>query len=464
MSNKKKMILVFASQIISLGVNLLKVLVIPFLIGINSFSYWQLFVFYSSLVGFFQFGINDGIYLRYAGKNISRFHKRMLSSQFKILVGSQILISVLLILVSNLMFESDRLNIFILLSIYLLITGTLAFFWFYYQAVNEIQKYVKIIMTEKIMFILISFIFFIANEKSVDFYSFIFSEIISKIIVLSICLYLEKNIWNYEKKLPLHAFSELKKNMSVGLNLMLANISSMLIIGSFRFVIDLKWTLEDFGEVSFSLTIISMFLVLMNSITIVIFPALKTIDDSEKKASFLNIESKIDLLFPLLVIIYFPLKSILIYVFKDYSTSILYLSILYPIIYLELKNQLLISTFYKILRKEKDLLKLNFLSLFISFVCSLLVYIFVENLKISLVLIVVCVTIKYLLGTIYFKMYFLEIKSKIVIYCTLNILSILGICFFIKDDTFISFILATLFSLLPLAKKIKIKKRNEAII
>ncbi|MFP7277873.1 hypothetical protein SFC11_00855 [Exiguobacterium indicum] len=463
MSNKKSLVLVLISQIVSLGVNLSKVLVIPFLIGVNSFSYWQLFVFYSSLVGFFQFGINDGIYLRYVGKKINRFSKRMLTSQFKILVGSQICISILLVIISNFLFYGDRLYIFILLSFYLLITGTLAFFWFYYQAANEIKKYVRIIMIEKIMFLFISFLFFI-SEESVDFYTFIFSEIISKTIVLLVCLYLERDIWNYEKKIPPHAFNELKKNMSAGLNLMLANISSMLIIGSFRFVIDLKWTLKDFGEVSFSLTIISMFLILMNSITIVIFPALKTINDSQKKVSFINIESKIDLLFPLLILIYFPMKNILIHAFEDYHASILYLSILYPIIYLEMKNQLLISTFYKVLRKEKDLLKVNLLSLIISFVCSIIVYIFIENLKISLMLILLCVTAKYLLGTIYFKIYFCEVKIKIILYCVLNILSIIGVCIFIRNETMVSFSLSIIFSLLPLMNRLKIKKRNEAII
>ena len=69
------------SQLSILGMNILMSLIFPKLLTIEDFGYWQLFLFYSSYVGFFHFGINDGIYLRYGGKNLETINKDILNSQ-----------------------------------------------------------------------------------------------------------------------------------------------------------------------------------------------------------------------------------------------------------------------------------------------------------------------------------------------------------------------------------------------
>lgn len=68
--NKKKIVsnVMYAlmAQGISLILSVLMALIVPKIMGIEEFSYWQLFLFYSGYSGFFHFGLNDGIYLREA--------------------------------------------------------------------------------------------------------------------------------------------------------------------------------------------------------------------------------------------------------------------------------------------------------------------------------------------------------------------------------------------------------------
>ena len=45
------------------------------LIGVEKYGYWQLYLFYTSYVGFFQLGWNDGIYLRYGGEDYNNLDK-----------------------------------------------------------------------------------------------------------------------------------------------------------------------------------------------------------------------------------------------------------------------------------------------------------------------------------------------------------------------------------------------------
>ncbi len=63
------------SNMISVVISALVTLVVPKLIGIEEYGYWQLYLFYSSYIGFLHFGWNDGIYLKYGGKEYNDLDK-----------------------------------------------------------------------------------------------------------------------------------------------------------------------------------------------------------------------------------------------------------------------------------------------------------------------------------------------------------------------------------------------------
>ena len=71
-----------SSNLVVLAVSSLIVLIIPKYIGIIEYGYWQIYVFYSSYVGFLHFGWSDGIYLRYGGAKYSELNKKLFFSQF----------------------------------------------------------------------------------------------------------------------------------------------------------------------------------------------------------------------------------------------------------------------------------------------------------------------------------------------------------------------------------------------
>lgn len=60
MSEKKKFInnllTAFLAQGISLVLSLAMSLLVPRFLGLEQYSYWQLFIFYTGYVGFFHFG------------------------------------------------------------------------------------------------------------------------------------------------------------------------------------------------------------------------------------------------------------------------------------------------------------------------------------------------------------------------------------------------------------------------
>ena len=65
-----------------LGISIILNLFVPKFIGLTEYSYWQLYIFYSSYVGFFHFGWIDGIYLKIGGEEYNNLDKRSLGTQF----------------------------------------------------------------------------------------------------------------------------------------------------------------------------------------------------------------------------------------------------------------------------------------------------------------------------------------------------------------------------------------------
>ncbi len=56
------------AQAVILIASLVKSLVLPNLLGVENFSYWQTYSLYSGLATVFTLGFADGVYILYAGK------------------------------------------------------------------------------------------------------------------------------------------------------------------------------------------------------------------------------------------------------------------------------------------------------------------------------------------------------------------------------------------------------------
>lgn len=72
----------FISQIVSLLLSIILSLLVPKLLGLQSFSYWQLFIFYTNYLMFLHLGLNDGVYLQYGGTKFKDLDLSSIKSQF----------------------------------------------------------------------------------------------------------------------------------------------------------------------------------------------------------------------------------------------------------------------------------------------------------------------------------------------------------------------------------------------
>src|SRR5690625_2376580 len=156
----------FSSNLITLVVSTLVTLIVPKLIGVEDYGFWQLYVFYSTYVGFFHFGWNDGIYLRYGGEDYESLNKKRFFSQFIQLTVLQVFFAILIGIGAGIFADGpDRTFIFRMIGIDMVILNLRYMFLFIFQATNKINKYATIMVLDRIIFIVVVLLFLLVGIR-----------------------------------------------------------------------------------------------------------------------------------------------------------------------------------------------------------------------------------------------------------------------------------------------------------
>lgn len=355
----------FVSNVISLIISLLLVLVIPRLVGVEAYGYYQLYIFYTSYVGFLYFGWCDGIYLRIGGKYYKDLDKPLYSTQFRLL-GLMEIIIYLSIFLGSLVFTNNIDKHFVIGAVCISAVGMCLrwFITFILQSTARIKEYAIVTISEKVLFVILTMSLMVAGYS--DYKLILVSEVFSKYVSLGIGIWYCRDIV-FSKAAPIKsAVSEIKENMSAGIKLMLASLSSMLIIGVVRFGIENHWDIATFGKVSLTLSISYVTVTAINAIGVVIYPILRRTNQN-KLLDIYKIMRNLLMGFVFgALIFYYPAQKILTLWLPQYAESLRYAAILLPICVYESKVSILVNTYFYTLRLESLQMKCNLIALALS--------------------------------------------------------------------------------------------------
>lgn len=389
-----------ATNLISLFISLLIVLIVPKLIGVEDYGFWQLYLFYASYVAFLHFGWTDGLYLRYGGKKYRDLDNRLLFSQFYMLVVMQLIIALLIIIISFMYIkEENRMFIMGMTVICMIITNARSFPLFILQATNRIKSYARIVLIGQLIYCFMMILFLLVGYR--DFKMLILADILGRVISLFYSMYCCKDI--VFQKISNFYFStkEVKKNINVGIKLMFAYIASLLIIGVVRFGIERSWDVSTFGKVSLTLSISKFIMIFINALGIVLFPVLRRTNENKLPAIYTTFRDALMVILFGLLLGYYPIKSLLTAWLPHYSDSLIYFTILFPMIIFEGKTALLINTYLKTMRKERFMLIVNLITLVFSIISTILTVVLLRNLTLTILSIVILLAFRSILAEIF---------------------------------------------------------------
>lgn len=387
------------SNLITLGVSTLLVLVVPKFIGVQQYGYWQLYMFYATYAGVMTFGWADGIYLRYGGRRYEDLDKDLFHSQFVMYFLFQLLVFFVIVLYGNFCIQGEKQFILYMVAICLVLFNARGFILYVLQDTNRIKEYAIVNAAGRVLYFISVVISLFLNQK--NYKLLIISDLIGRAFSLVIgSIYIKDII--FRKFTGFYwSFRETWLNLTVGVKLLTANFAGMLIIGVVRYGIQAFWGVSTFGKVSLTLSISNFLMTFISAISLVLYPVLRRLSNEKIRLMYPEIRDILMVILLVGLFLYYPIDYILPMWLPKYKDSLVYMAILFPMCVYQGKFDLLINTFMKTFRLEKALLNINIIAMLFSMAVTAVNVFLIHNLTVLMFSIILILWVQTSLGELY---------------------------------------------------------------
>ena len=387
----------FTANILTMLISIIMTLILPKFLGVTDYSYYQLYIFFISYVGFFHFGWIDGIYLKIGGMEYNDLEKSNIITQFWMLNVLEIIIAAIISIFALFIIKNiDKSFVLISTSVCGVITILRTYLLFILQSTNRIKEYAKYTRVDRFIYFALVIVFLFLGFKNYKIILYI--DIFSKLVALVLCANKMKDIVFGKLNISKNTLLEIFENISIGIKLMLANIASTLIIGVVRFGIQKNWDIETFGKISLTLNISNLLMTFINAVAVIMFPLLRREEEINLPKIYVILRNTLMIFLYMMLIFYYPIKLILSTWLPQYADSLRYMALLFPICIYESKMSMLINTYLKSFRKEKSMLIINTISLILSLILTILSVFILNNLTWAILSIVFLLGFRCVIG------------------------------------------------------------------
>ena len=446
----------FTANILTMLISIIMTLILPKFLGVTDYSYYQLYIFFISYVGFFHFGWIDGIYLKIGGMEYNDLEKSNYVTQFWMLNVLEIIIAAIISIFALFTIKNiDKSFVLISTSVCGVITILRTYLLFILQSTNRIKEYAKYTRVDRFIYFALVIVFLFLGFKNYKIILYI--DIFSKLVALVLCANKMKDIVFGKLNISKNTLLEIFENISIGIKLMLANIASTLIIGVVRFGIQKNWDIETFGKISLTLNISNLLMTFINAVAVIMFPLLRREEESNLPKIYVILRNTLMIFLYMMLIFYYPLKLILSTWLPQYADSLRYMALLFPICIYESKMSMLINTYLKSFRKEKSMLIINTISLILSLILTILSVFILNNLTLAILSIVFLLGFRCVIGELVLtKIMNILIYKDIILETVLTAIFIISSWFI--NNMFCSIIYTCFYSIYVFIKRKDIKR------
>ena len=358
--------LVVCSQLVILIVNVVRTLLIPKVMSVPEYGYWQTYLLYVSYINIFFWGFNDGIYLRYVGWDEETYKKNKFSTTFWIFGIFLIMEMVVLSLVVKCVpIENKYIYFLVLFNVPEM--GLLGALTYYYQLTGKMKYYTISTVATKIIFMLYFGALIVFGKTTAVF--LMWGDFISSLVVLIVICYSERQVV-FDSNIDIKkGITEFFSNIKVGISLMLGTYVSLLFSGIGRFFVSGTSSIRDFSYFSFAASIANIVTVCFGSLGMAIYPEIANTRRDKYGFFYDEANNIINILTPIILSIYIATEFFIKLFIPKYIPAFTYLGLTFIIVVLQLKINVINNTFYKLLRLEKTMLRDNLISLVQLLIC-----------------------------------------------------------------------------------------------
>lgn len=442
----KKVWNVFAANLFNFVGSVIITLALPKILSVSEYGEWQYFLLIFTYIELCQFGFSQGVYLRFGGEFLVNLNLKLLKYQISFLC---LFLSAIAAIALCLVYRDISISwVFFLMCMPIMA-------WRYFadyllQATGKTDEYSRVLITDKSLFVLLIILSFIMTQKYHMTYASI--NVLQSFIIAKVLSAFYSGYWLKElilargKKLRVCAIAkEIVINTRVGYKLLMSTLCSLLIVGVVRFVIVESLGKVAYGRVAIVLSICGFVMVLVNAVSVVIFPSLRRL----LKTTTVDIGKYYTAAYKLfncwlliLLMGAYPIEVLIKYWLPKYSSSIKYLFVLLPVIVFDSNWAIFGSSLLKVFRKEILIFKVTSISMVVSIALSMLVSKISNNLLTYSLLIIGVLVIRFIFMEYYVNRIFsVHLKN-------FNIMLLIMVVLFISFNIFLPHLIASaLFSI-----------------
>ncbi|WP_225986724.1 oligosaccharide flippase family protein [Bacillus cereus] len=400
----------FGRVLVSNGIILLLGFLITFLLPlkltIEDFGYWQLYFFYSGFVGLFMFGFLDGIHLKYAGVTYSSIDK----SEFRLYFRCTCCLSLIMFIIMSFFIivyikDYDRMFVLFFINLNIIIFNINGFFTHINQVTSRFKYYSWGIILDRIIFVILIIPMLFMSLDSYKYYLII--NVISRVAVVIYNISISRELVFGESMKLMGNYNQIIDLIKCGIPLTISAILSMLLISFPRLIVDNFFGIEEFGMFSFANSMLSIAVQLVIAVSTVLYPLLRKMEKDNYEIVNNLLNSSVWIFGSIMLCAYFPIVFFLKNYLPKYVPILEYLYFLFPMMIYQCKNNIVITTFYKVLRLEKVMLINNVGGLLVNLLVTICSYYMFESILSIIVASVVCFA-----AWNYYVDWYLKKKSK----------------------------------------------------
>lgn len=374
----------FLSQGISMLLSIITSLVVPKVLGVTQFGYWQLFTFYMSYTVYALLGVADGIYLKEGGKKRNEISCADTSGQYLVSLCVQTACATLIV-VYALSVEEDggeRAFVFVCVVAMLFLQCAVTYLSWIFQAVNEPRIYSHALMANRIVFFLM--LVPLLTLRVGDYRWYVGAFILAEVVMLVYCVRQGKDFIFHRPCDRRRAVRLFASNAKTGLFLSVAVGASTFSLGIVRLFVDATQPIEVFSVASLALSLVTFILSFIAQVGMVLFPALRRANEGERVGFYGRAKELLSLFLPLMYLCYWPLRWVIGWWLPDYAASFELFLFLIPICVFDSKMQMVFTTYFKVLRMERVLFAINLSAVLLCAVLALVSLCLLESLQCAL--------------------------------------------------------------------------------
>lgn len=355
---------------LTLGASLLTVGVLPWVASVETFGYWNLYILLTSFVYLLSLGLNDGILLRLGGNRFDDLDWPLLS---RFLLALCVLAGAMAIVFGLVGARLSTLSPVMVLGIsaaipILLLTSFLSYILL---ASNRIKQYALSIVVGRVVFIL-EFLLLLAWGPTLG--ALIVADMLANASSLIYVAWVCRPLLGGRRTAVRGSVfrRELSGTARAGLTLMIAGITASATMGAVRLVVDAEWGIAVFAGLSLALSAAHLLTSFLQAAATVVFPWLRRIDKTQIRLLHRKMHMLMLIMSLVALSCFFPLRWAMALAFPQYSESVEFLFIVFPVVVYQARIALLVTPFLNALHKVGTLLWVNVLGLIVSLACAVL--------------------------------------------------------------------------------------------